>query len=313
MLPKVTLLIPCYNSAEKLPYLLQDALRQTVPFYEIIIYDDGSSDDTTLIAEQFGCRVIGDTTNRGAGWARQQLLKAATTPYVHFHDSDDRMELNFLQVLLPYCQENLAVCCAMKEVLKSGDTVLRQYHSLNDKVDLIQYFIQNFVHMNAVIYPREAALRAGGFRSELRTNQDRVFHYSLAAENIRFIYIDQPLVTQIRHSESTLSKTKFSLIINNFLKGAEIAIELFPSKYHSLIGDYSLYYAEKAAYRSDYQLMHQAVNLARRCGVKDLCSSSRAVNLLSRFIGIRFTLIIRSKYAKFRKFTLEEVPDTKLI
>jgi glycosyltransferase involved in cell wall biosynthesis len=301
MLPSVSLLIPCYNSEKKLPLLLQDALQQTHPFQEIIVYDDGSSDNTSLVAKQHGCKVIRGEINRGVGYARQQLLEAATAPYVHFHDSDDRMNENFLQVLSPYCQIDQAACCSLQETLTNGKTFIHTYHPINQNVDLIEYFIQNFVHMNTVIYPTKAALQAGGFRVELRTNEDRIFHYQLAVFGLSFRFINQPLVSRIRHSESTIATAKFSATVSNFMRGVEIAMEIFPEKYYKLLGEYSLYYAEKAAYRNDYQTARRAIDMAKRCGIKHLSKQGRESNFLSRLIGIEKTLFLRSRYAFLKR------------
>jgi glycosyltransferase involved in cell wall biosynthesis len=301
MLPGVSLLVPCYNSEKKLPLLLQDALQQTQPFQEIIIYDDGSTDNTSLVAEQYGCKVIRGEVNRGVGYARQQLLEAATAPHVHFHDSDDRMDENFLQVLSPYCQSDRAVCCSLKETLTDGKVAIYTYHPINQNVDLIQFFIQNFVHMNTVIYPTQAALQAGGFRTELRTNEDRIFHYQLAAAGLNFLFIDQPLVSRIRHLESTTATSNFSAITSNFMKGVEIALEIFPEKYYPFLAEYSLYHAEKAAYRNDYEMLQWTSTMAKRCGVKYLTNLGKASYILSRLIGIEKTLILRSKYASIRE------------
>lgn len=301
MLPSVSLLIPCYNSEKKLPLLLQDALQQTQPFQEIIVYDDGSSDNTSLVAEKHGCKVIRGEINRGVGYARQQLLEAATSSYVHFHDSDDRMDKEFLETLIPYCQPDRAVCCSLKETLTNDKTFIHTYNPLNQNVDLIEYFIQNFVHMNTVIYPTKAALQAGGFKGELRTNEDRIFHYQLAVSGLRFKFINQPLVSRIRHSESTIAMAKFSATVSNFMRGVEIAMEIFPEKYYPLLGEYSLFYAEKAAYRNDYRTARRAIDMAKRCGVKYLSKQGKVSKLLSRLIGIEKTLFLRTKYALIRR------------
>jgi glycosyltransferase involved in cell wall biosynthesis len=300
-LPSVALLIPCYNSAQSLPLLLQDALQQTLAFNEMIVYDDASTDASGVIAEQLGCRVIRGEINLGAGHARQQLLEAASSQYVHFHDADDRMEPTFLETLLPKCDESLAVCCAMQEVGKDNKVTLRTYAALNEGTDQISFFIQSFVHMNTAIYPRMAAIEAGGFDAELRTNQDRVFHYRLAAANLRFKFVDQPLVTQIRNRQSTLSNTKFAAIVTNFIRGTEIALELFPPRYHALLGEYLLFYAEKAAYRGENALVHRAITAAKQCGIQRLETCGLPSQILSRVIGCEKTLIAKGQYARWRQ------------
>lgn len=301
--PSISLLIPCYNAAKSLHLLLNDVLQQTIAFSEIIVYDDASTDNSAEIANQYGCQVIEGEINRGAGFVRQQLLEAATSDYIHFHDADDRIEANFLEFLLPYCTESIAVCCALKEVQKDGKILVRTYEPLNKEVDKISFFIRNFVHMNTMIYPRKASIEAGGFDVELRTNQDRVFHYRLATSNLSFRFIDQPLATQIRNVHSTLSNTKFSHIVANFVRGAEIAMDIFPQAYYPLLAEYLLFYAEKAAYRGEYSLVKHSITVAKRCGAKSLTAQGRFSNVLSQVIGIENTLIVRHQYTKLRQLS----------
>jgi glycosyltransferase involved in cell wall biosynthesis len=301
MSSNTTLLIPCYNSARSLPLLLHDALQQSLPFSEVIVYDDGSTDDSGAVAERLGCRVIRDEINRGVGIARQRLLEAATTDYVHFHDADDRLDEHFLEALLPYCSESVAVCCTLREIGKNGKVDLRTYAALNEGTDKIAFFILNFVHMNTVIYPRRAAIGAGGFDAELRINEDRVFHYRLAAADLNFRFVDQPLVTQIRNAQSTLSNTEFATIVTNFIRGTEIALEIFPERYRSLLAEYLLFYAEKAAYQGEYELVRWAVKLAKRCGGVSLEAYGLPSKILSHLIGIEKALITRCQYAKWRQ------------
>jgi glycosyltransferase involved in cell wall biosynthesis len=300
MADSISLLIPCYNSETTLPILLEDALSQSHPFDEVIVFDDGSTDKTAEIAQQFGCHLLRHELNRGAGYARQQLLAAATGQYVHFHDADDRMGKQFVEQLLPHCEESIAVCCGLEEIGKDGKRSVNRYPELNG-ADQIGFFIRNFIHLNTAIYPRQAAIAAGGFDVELRTNEDRVFHYRLAAANLRFKFIDQPLVTQIRNPQSTLSNTRFTAIVTNFIRGTEIALEIFPSRYHSLLGEYLLFYAEKSAYRGEHDLVHRAIAVARQCGVQRLERYGLASKILSQVIGCEKTLIAKGHYARWRQ------------
>ncbi|TKJ32795.1 MAG: hypothetical protein CEE38_22180 [Planctomycetes bacterium B3_Pla] len=91
-LPKVSVVIPTYNRANCIGRAIQSARRQTHKEIEIIVVDDGSTDNTEeiikLIPDQ-RIRYIRCETNSGSGAARNEGLKVAQGNYIAFLDSDD--------------------------------------------------------------------------------------------------------------------------------------------------------------------------------------------------------------------------------
>jgi len=94
MKPLVSILIPCFNAALWLKETLESALRQSWPSKEIILVDDGSTDQSLAIAESFaprGVRIISQT-NRGAATARNAALRTATGDFIQYLDADDLLD-----------------------------------------------------------------------------------------------------------------------------------------------------------------------------------------------------------------------------
>ena len=89
--PLVSVVIPCWNQARFLGEAIQSVLRQTYGNTEIIVVDDGSSDETSIVARSFpGVRCIGQK-NGGLASARNTGLSASRGDYVIFLDADDRL------------------------------------------------------------------------------------------------------------------------------------------------------------------------------------------------------------------------------
>src|ERR1044071_9134288 len=87
----VSAIIPCYNQAHFLSEAVASVLHQTYPHYEIIVVDDGSTDDTSKVAAQHaGVRCI-RKKNEGLAAARNTGLHASLGDYVVFLDADDRL------------------------------------------------------------------------------------------------------------------------------------------------------------------------------------------------------------------------------
>lgn len=87
----VTILIPCYNAEGYLDAALESAFRQTWPAVEIILINDGSSDNSLKIAHPYVARglTVIDQPNRGASAARNAGLKVARGDFIQYLDADD--------------------------------------------------------------------------------------------------------------------------------------------------------------------------------------------------------------------------------
>src|SRR3954453_5367691 len=95
--PSLALCIPAYNAAAYLPRLLVSAIRQTLPFNEIWVYDDCSTDGTAAMAERYGARVMRGDVNRGCSIGKNRLAAETKCEWIHFHDADDELLPNFVE------------------------------------------------------------------------------------------------------------------------------------------------------------------------------------------------------------------------
>ncbi len=90
--PLVSVVITTCNRAEILPTALESVLSQTYPAIEIIVVDDGSTDETAAVVAQYGQRVrYVRQSNQGVEMARRQGIQAMIGDYITFLDDDDLM------------------------------------------------------------------------------------------------------------------------------------------------------------------------------------------------------------------------------
>ncbi len=90
-LPRVSVLIPCFNSEKFIAETLESVLGQTWSNIEIIVVDDGSRDASAREVERFGSRGVRllRQANQGAGAARNTALRASSGSFIQFLDADD--------------------------------------------------------------------------------------------------------------------------------------------------------------------------------------------------------------------------------
>lgn len=101
---KISVIIPAYNVAQWLPRCIESVLSQTYQNLEILVIDDGSTDESGMIADSYGQKdariVVTHQKNAGLVAVREKGIALATGEYVSFVDGDDVIEPDFLARLL---------------------------------------------------------------------------------------------------------------------------------------------------------------------------------------------------------------------
>lgn len=106
-MPKISVIIPTYNRAETLIESLKSVLDQTHPAHQIIVVDDGSTDNSVSMLSPFRSRIdYIRQENAGVSAARNTGLAAATGDWIAFLDSDDVWYPNRLSVLVRDIRKN---------------------------------------------------------------------------------------------------------------------------------------------------------------------------------------------------------------
>lgn len=131
----ISVIIPAYNAARTIRRCIQSVLDQTYTEWEMIIVDDGSKDDTLDICQSYDdsrIRVL-HKENGGVSSARNHGLKFAQGDYIAFIDSDDFIEIDYLQhlsqglgydiVISGYCYENTPESSSFRLKLANREAV----------------------------------------------------------------------------------------------------------------------------------------------------------------------------------------------
>ena len=122
---KVSIIIPCYNSAGFLRACMDSVLAQTMEDFEAILIDDGSKDDTLAVAQAYAgkdarVRVLAQE-NRGVAAARNLGLEQARGEWITFVDSDDLLPADALDTMLSGAGEGVdMVVCAHETFDENG-------------------------------------------------------------------------------------------------------------------------------------------------------------------------------------------------
>jgi glycosyltransferase involved in cell wall biosynthesis len=198
MRPLVSILIPCYNAEKWLAETLESALAQTWDNIEIIVVDDGSTDNSLAIArkyESFGVRVIYQT-NQGASAARNQALQISKGDFIQYLDADDLLAPNKIELQIQLLQ------CENRDYIAAGEWA--RFHTELQEAIFIREPVWNdkspvdwlicswegggMMHPAAWLVPRCVIEKAGFWDQNLSLNDDGEFfcRVILASRGVKF-------------------------------------------------------------------------------------------------------------------------------
>ena len=208
---RVSVIIPTYNRASYLPETLQSLLRQTRPADEILVVDDGSTDNTAEVVAQFHPAVTYiRQENRGVNAAREVGQEQATGDALLFIDSDDLLLPDALrrmeQALWSRPAAPLVFCRA--QIIDEESRVIEPLWKIPDAAEECwdPLLDGNFIRSTGSVLVRRAAIdAAGGWDKTLRGNEDWDLWLRLAEGNTPFVRVSEPLFQYRVHSANTSS------------------------------------------------------------------------------------------------------------
>jgi glycosyltransferase involved in cell wall biosynthesis len=211
--PLVSIVIPAFNSCDYIVDAIESALAQTYSSIEVIVVDDGSTDQTreTLNDLAKSGRIhYHFQPNRGLGAARNTGIRLSQGQYLQFLDADDLISPTKIerQVLLLESSPQMAICgCDFRffdesDVAKlyGGDTFKGQF-PLHSVTDLFEF--ETVIHR--WLFPASLVRDSGGFEEsspKVWLMEDWLMLWKMLASGARLLFIDEPLALYRRHGSN---------------------------------------------------------------------------------------------------------------
>jgi GT2 family glycosyltransferase len=208
---KVTIGIPCYNAARWVRQAIQSALDQRGIEPEVIIVDDGSSDDSVAIAGAFGKRVnLIEGGHRGANHARNLVLRHAAGDWLQYLDADDYLEPEKVITQLRETRdgENADVLYSpvWVETCKP-DGATRVASESSPEADIYTQWIRwQIPQTGGCLWRRESLERIGGWKEDQPCCQEHELYLRALQAGLRFVFAPTPGAVYRLWSEETLCR-----------------------------------------------------------------------------------------------------------
>ncbi|HEY3150096.1 MAG TPA: glycosyltransferase [Candidatus Binatia bacterium] len=207
--PSVSIVIATYNRAQFLGETIRSILNQQLRNFELIVVDDGSTDDTERLLAGYRSQLrYLYQENRGPSAARNFGVRCANADWISIQDSDDLCMPNHLQTLYSYAKDHPE--CAM--VFANGDYLGGREHNretiiprtksqqlANRGVKIEDFFEKSILRLQAALISKKAYDAIGGHDESLRICMDLDLGFRLLM-NFPVAYLDSVVFSYRRHA-----------------------------------------------------------------------------------------------------------------
>lgn len=204
-MPKVSVIIPTYNAANYITEAIDSVLSQTFIDYEVIVVDDGSTDNTRDIIRKYNGKIkYTYQKNSGTSAARNTAIRESRGEYLAFLDADDLWLPEKLEVQVKFLDQNpdLAFVCSDSYVIDKSQKIINIWaKGIRNYETFESLYEENFVLILTVLMRKSCLLNVGGFDEELIISQDYDLWLRIA-KKYKFKHLNIPLAKYRLHQNN---------------------------------------------------------------------------------------------------------------
>lgn len=205
-------MIPCYNAEQWVGQAIESALEQTYSNKEVIVIDDGSTDQSLNVIKQFGKHIRWQTqTNQGGNITRNKLLDKSTGEWLQYLDSDDYLKQKKIEEQIIYLQQNpdtdIVYSPSIYEYIQSDGSAIQEILPIPQPHDpwilLARWFLPQ---TGSPLWRKQAIIDAGKWKINQPCCQEHELYLRLLKTKQKFVYFNQAGSVYRQWSENTVCK-----------------------------------------------------------------------------------------------------------
>ena len=211
-MPEFSIVLPTHNRVELLRRAVNSVLKQGFTDFNLIIVDDGSTDDTAPYLSSLAdprIQIIPHETPRGASAARNAGIRAATGEWVAFLDDDDEYLPNFLDrhhALLAQHPETGWSWSGIRRHFWQEAGIAKQKAQVWTKADIHKRYLTQLAASYGVVVRRKYLEQIGGFDEAMSVAEDLDLLFRLEATGVRCEPVPEVLINIHIHGGGSLSR-----------------------------------------------------------------------------------------------------------
>lgn len=242
--PLVSVIIPLYNSENYISETIESVLNQTYKNIEVVVVDDGSTDDSLSIAKRYESNNLHvyHQENSGAPVARNFGFRMSKGSFIQYLDADDKLTPNKIEKQVAALGKGNSYAIATSSVfVMSGEEeylwdMPEIYHDYERGFDLLvdlwRFFIPSWC-IGSYLVPRNLVLESGGWDETLKKNQDGEFFSRVLVRANKVVFIETEgqiwrlLPTSMSHS---IGEAKIESVYRSYRKISDLMLSVEDSK-----------------------------------------------------------------------------------
>lgn len=207
----ISILIPCYNAEKWIGTAVESALAQTYPHCEVVVVDDGSSDESIEVLKTFGDRIRWETgPNRGGNATRNRLLELSTGEWLQYLDSDDYLLPDKVATQVAYLETHpdLDILCSPATGERyEGDATSRRFRPFPEDRDPWVFLARWYLpQTGGPLWRKSAIARAGLWKVDQPCCQEHELYSRLLISGARFGFLNEQGAIYRLWSTGTVSR-----------------------------------------------------------------------------------------------------------
>ena len=210
-MPKVSILIPCYNAERWVAEAIQSALDQTHEDKEIIVVDDGSTDGSLAVIKSFGDRIRWETgPNHGGNVTRNRLLELSTGEWLQYLDADDYLLPQKVSTQLAEAQDldnsDVLWSPGIYEYWDEDGTVRQEPQTLHDEDPWVALIRWRLPQTGASLWRSSKVKSVGGWKADQPRCQEHELYLRMLKSEAMFIFCPSALSVYRQWSQETVCR-----------------------------------------------------------------------------------------------------------
>lgn len=315
----VSIIVPVYNVAEYLPRCIESIIHQTEESWELILVDDGSSDESGKICDNYAfrdsrIRVI-HKSNEGVSIARNLGVSMAKTDKICFIDSDDWVESHYLSDLLFYAKDDSTIVYGnLVHDYENKPSAIGCSYKDGEWCDLDGKNAGHFVSSNRIagngypfakIFPKKILANGLRFNSSISLHEDHIFVLSCLLKAKRIVlsstpnyhYVHRPdnnSLSRKRHTAKNMiiASTELIKLVEALIARFSMTDASYIRKLYTMLGLNQLVWAALRADKSELRIVGDAIRSQKQLFLKYYSPNHSYVKLIPCLFFFRLDKLV---------------------